>query len=423
MIEMKNVSIRYSHAYLIGRIETICSANDLDTKEWVNQKLGVTDYETWCKYYYRSHIDAMVEAEGQDRSSFLDCVKHFKHEININGELEDYKFNISAIHLFFFPFNITLVALEINDSGNTLNNMTWGHGKLMNWNNNYSTFPQLVKTAVSPLKGILASKDLSKLCVDGNKFKIYQVVNVERQKDADMRALLFEIGTSSPIDCVNENGTFTPSRLYYDEIMSNNLISTFDNWSALALVDSFTFLSNTDRKNDVTWDDFYEDWNHYYFRLIYVRCIFEKIFCFSRNNAYRSNIDNEELSDEITKMERYYFYDNISYNFQPRLLYEMMARGLGIKNEREELSKQVKEYAKLTEEKERASEERKKEYITLALSVFAVFSVAWDLCSIIKDAFVDGFHLTAIIIFCCSIVAVLLLAIYIFIIKKHGAKG
>ena len=99
----------------------------------------------------------------------------------------------------------------------------------------------------------------------------------------------------------------------------------------------------------------------------------------ARNNAYREdNADLEHLPWEIEQMEKYYFYENISYNFQPNLIYKAMAKGLGIKEEREELSKQIKESAKKEAEEKKEKESRKFDHILSYAAIFAVFSIIWD---------------------------------------------
>jgi hypothetical protein len=72
-------------------------------------------------------------------------------------------------------------------------------------------------------------------------------------------------------------------------------------------------------------------------------------------------------------MEQYYFYDNISYNFLPDLLNIHMEEGLGINNERAELSAQIKE-----------SESKNNNTLTGIVSAFAVFSIAYDFYGILK---------------------------------------
>ena len=70
-----------------------------------------------------------------------------------------------------------------------------------------------------------------------------------------------------------------------------------------------------------------------------------------------------------------------------------MAKGLGIKEEREELSKQIKETTKKKREEQKEKEEKRFNNILAGVSIFAVISVIWDFYSIVKDAFgVDSNH-------------------------------
>ena len=187
--------------------------------------------------------------------------------------------------------------------------------------------------------------------------------------------------------------------------MEQNAVSAFKDWKALALNDSFTMLDGAEMSPRwKTWDENYKLWLQHYFRLIYLRCFFEKTFCLSRNIAYRQGEAIDNLSTDITDMERFYFYRNISYNFLPNMLYDAMTRGLDIAAEREEISKQIKERAKEEEikrkeqrlfeaQQRKEAEEREKEKneerfnnILSYATIFAVFSVSWDLCSMLKDA-------------------------------------
>ena len=163
------------------------------------------------------------------------------------------------------------------------------------------------------------------------------------------------------------------------------MVAPFNDWKGLALMDSFSVVSKR-KQNEL--QQYFKLWNTYYFQLIFLRCLFEKTFCFSRNISYRMNENTCNLSKDIAQMERYYFYDKISYNFLPNLLYEAISKGMELKEEREELSEQIKESARRNEDDEKKEEDKRRDYITLGLAVFAAFSAAWDCCSIVKDAFV-----------------------------------
>ena len=384
--EMKDKKTRSSCAYLVGKV----TPKEQSQTKWKDaEKPSADDYKKWCQFYYKSHVDAMMEAKGQEKPDFLKSVKHYIHPVSEPISIEQYKFTIKNLHLYYFPFNIVLLAIEIDDSNNTLNNLTLGHGKLMKWNEIYDIFPDSLKEVLSKLSN---SNNLEQLYGDGNKLKLYQIIEIEPCYGADMKALLYELGTSSPIDCVNGNDEMTPSSNYYQEILQQNIVSTFNNWTALALVDSFTYLTDS---NSV-WDKYSQYWINDYFQLIYLRCIFEKTFCFTRNISYHEDQKNDKLAKEIALMEKYYFYDNISHNFQPNLLYQAMAKGLGIKQERQELFNQIKEEARKDEEARKEREEKRKEReekrintILGIVSIFALFSVFSDIGEFVMEAFPD----------------------------------
>lgn len=396
----------YSHAFLVGSFngELKPGMLDNDTQNWTQEIIPNSPQENEKRYdgdrgydglrnvYYKAHLDAMIKAKLQERPKFLKDVSHYIHKIEVKRQyislsrimmrkdndnkeeitvqhLDDYYLKVIALHVYFFPLDSILFAIEIDDSGSDLNALTMGHSWLMNWmwkgnvrfhDNTKNAFKELF----APLAPYLKDKTLSNLIDGGNKLKLFQIVKTENIDDK----LLYELGTSSPIGCVDGNVWLTPSDDYYNKIITGNTVSAFKNWKGLALVDSFTMLGTANSFKP-------EDCIYMYFPLIYLRCIFEKTFCFSRNNAYREDKHKRNLSREITMMEKYYFYDNISYNFQPNLLYKAMVKGLGLKEEREELSKQIKE-----------KDEKNRDIILAMVSGFAIFSIVFDLYSIIIAA-------------------------------------
>lgn len=430
---------KYSHAFLVSNFngELIINPN-----EWKREIISPDGngrykedrgYNGLCGLFYKAHVDAMLEADGsvQKRPEFLQDVHHYYNVVNEDKQNivfkaikngYDYKIKIIRLHIFTFPHRISLFAIEIDDTSNDLNALTMGHFTLTRWawgwDKNFSKdVKEKLNSTLQPLKDLMPLKDLAYLISGGNKLKLFQSIQLNCEEPEDK--LLYEIGSSCSIGCIdNHKDRYSPSTDYWQHIVKENSVSTFKNWKALALMDSFTMLGTVD-SFDI------DDSNFVYFPLIYLRCLFEKTFCFSRNNAYREDDKerNKTLPEEIELMEKYYFYDNISYNFQPNLLYKAMSKGLEIKEERVELSKQIKERTKQEKDKKKEEEECRRDLITLGLSIFAVFSVAWDLCSIIKDAYTDKDNsLSAQIIFPTAIVIIIMLAIYIFIIKKHEKK-
>lgn len=408
---------KYSHAFLVGSFNGELKPEQLENDEqnWTQEIIPSSPqedekryeedrgYNGLCGLYYKAHVDAMLEADGlaQQRPEFLQDVHHYYNVVEEEKQNVvfkaikdgyDYKIKILRLHIFTFPLGISLFAIEIDDTGNELNALTMGHFTLSRWawgwDKNFSSdVKDSLNSALQPLKSLLVGQDLVNLICGGNKLKLFQSIQLEIEEPDDK--LLYEIGSSSAIGCINnQQDRYCPSADYWQQIVKENSVSTFRNWKALALMDSFTILGAVG-SFDV------DDFNYLYFPLIYLRCIFEKTFCFSRNIAYREDEKEiiKSLPEEINLMEKFYFYDNISYNFQPNLLYKAMAKGLGIKEEREELSKQIKETTKKKREEQKEKEEKRFNNILAGVSIFAVISVIWDFCSIVKDAFgVDSNH-------------------------------
>lgn len=403
---------KYSHAFLVGSFNSNVRPQDLDTNVWKRQILTRQEYSDLLSDYYQSLVDSMVEAEIQDRSAFLDSVCHYvvetdpdcKHKFNIcltKGRAEipyTYTLCLCKLNLYFFPHDIVLMVLEIDDRDVDLDLITLGHGSLINLKFGEAGNEKLIEK-MKPLLDLTKEHSLRTLVKDGNNLKIYQVVEVEPKEFND--SLLFEIGTFIPVGAVGGKDGYSPSDAYFNRLIKDNTVSAFYNWKALALVDSFTVLG-IDNFNKWTWENLY-------FPLIYLRCIFEKTFCFSRNSGYRLDKSAKNISQEITDMEKYYFYNNISYNFLPELLYDSMVKGIGLKEEREEVSKQIKEQLK-------EKEERRNSGLLAWVSVFAVFSIIWDFCSLIKDSFgKDGYyHYFVVVMLCLAIFVIVLLLFLIF---------
>lgn len=405
---------KYSHVFLVGSFNRKVKPKQLEKENnWKRIIVSKNDYSDLCSMYYQSHIDAMLETDRWNsfqriiskknrdhyKPSFLRKIRHYQYvvredegTINIceiqNKENEivviplvDYIIKIQKLHIYFFPLDIVLFAIEIDDSGSLLNaNYTEAHQLLRTWcwtgrkEFSNSTKMQLC-IALAPLAKFLNDNSLCNLISEGNKLKLFQIIHLN---DAELYndKTLYEIATCSPLGVVGSNDNMDPSKDYYESVLKSNKISTFKNWTGSALVDSFTVIGQGNDFN--TWP-----FVNLYFQYIYLRCVFEKEFCFSRNNKYRLNKVKGDLLTEIAQMERYYFYDNISPNFQPNLLYQAMAKGLCVKEERELLAKQIKE-----------KEESKNNRLLAFVSVFAVFSIAFDLYSILKTWLYNIVHWT-----------------------------
>ncbi|MBP5190642.1 MAG: hypothetical protein J6031_06985, partial [Bacteroidales bacterium] len=169
--------------------------------------------------------------------------------------------------------------------------------------------------------------------------------------------------------------SFKPANDYLDSILKNNTVSAFSNWKALALNDTFTVLAN-----DNAFAEFEPDYN--YFEMLYLRCLVQEYYCFSRNNAYREGkrMSIKNADAEIDLMVKYYFYDDMSYDFLPPLMYGAMVKGLGLEGDRHELIGRVKQDLR----EQRSS---RNDRAVAIVKIFAMLTVVSALGEMIKRAF------------------------------------
>lgn len=359
-------------------------------------------YDFLCSYFHKSHIDTMIEAKNQKRPKFLDSVHHYRLVIDralplsfYNSEsgqlkvLDEYKMNLVGLHVYCFPLGITLFSIEIDDSGSSLNDLTFAHFRIRELPSRWEEFNEEFKEVLNPIKSLVPNENISDLVSRGNKLKIFQIALVDTADWTDEH--LYEIATSSPIDIVGTGHVLDPSDDYFHSMIKENTIAPFKNWRSMSLMDSFTALIKNegafDEDREKEWHSDEIRWINSYYRLIYLRVLVQKTFLSSRNEQYRLNQSNIHLIRDLTRMEQYYFYDNISYNFLPDLLNKQMGKGLGINDERAELSTQIKE-----------SENKNSNTLTGIVSAFAIFSIAYDFYGIMKATTGSESHLMPLII-------------------------
>ena len=156
----------------------------------------------------------------------------------------------------------------------------------------------------------------------GSKFKVFSVFDCDISQ-ADRKNLLFDLGTSSPLNSSIGEGNLAPHPDYFNEVMKNK-ISIFNNWDSLCLFDSFTTIGNNILKNErVKWDDSY--FRVYLFRL------------FFKYNLYRYNSDLHDntvkLRNQFEKFLNNYNLSHISFNFLPNEIFNKIGDALHLEEE------------------------------------------------------------------------------------------
>lgn len=360
---------------------------DLDgSSKWKRRKMSKKEYEEMKSHYYPSLLRSMIEIDDEEEQSVcryeMTISKYDSNHLmvlkNEAGSIINYPCSIKNIIIWIFPFDIFLFSIEIEDHTDSFEDLRLMHVKWKNWfNNYYDTYnvsgelknmgfrTDELDNLLEPLTNLTEEKNPAKLTIEGTKIRQYQLIESNMLSDE----LLYELGSFSPVGVVakkDPKASFKPSNDYFAKTIVDNSLSVFSNWKALALNDSFTILAIDDffRKNE-----FQEN-----FELLYMRCLFEEFYCFDRNNLYRggANIDSEKIEGEIAYMERHYFFDDMSYDFLPPLMYGAMAKGLSLQKDYDQLTQHVKQ--SLAE----ARQERNNNAVNF-VQIFAAFSVIWTI--------------------------------------------
>lgn len=402
----------YSHTFVVGKLASNIQPADVErTGKWTRTTLKRESsdwkeltFDSLKATYYPAFLNSTLETEGfhteQDFPGFLKdvCRYDMKMEqgqsLRLKKEPNDYPCRIDSVSLFFYPCDITFFVIEIDDSGTDLDDLTLMHSQWKEWRDMYERFQcNELDELLEPLRSLACGdKSAAHITADGTKPHLYQIVQTDDKEIKD--DLLFELGTFMPIGVVKHAESLEerkrrlkPTNKYYQHILENNTVAAFYNWKALALNDSFTVLASSENFGE--WEQ--GAWNSIYFPLLYMRCLFEKTYCFNRNDRYRNNTEEqavETLLTEIGNMERYYFYEDISYNFLPPMIYKTMARGMDLKTERDELTEHIK-YSLRDESRKQANVKaanNNKIIIWLtALAALAALGPIWDFVDFITD--------------------------------------
>jgi len=370
--------LNYSRVSLAGRfnIKKGVKPESLEkTGVWERIKMPSSLYEEYKRFYYPSLLRSMIEIDDEEEQSICRYALKLPETtenlmiLNVDGENApaiNYPCKINSIRLWFFKYEMVLFSIEIEDCPDSFSELTLMHSKWKDWNNQYESFrTKALDDILKPLVSLTGMINPAYITYSGTKLRQFQLIETDSIDDE----LLYEVGSFSPIGVIandNPQAKYKPSDDYFQRIKKENTISAFSNWKALALNDSFTIIAIDTffRENE-----FEEN-----FELLYMRCLLEEFYCFDRNNQYHEDkyIDSDKMEREIAYMEKHYFFDDMSYNFLPPLMYRTMVKGLGISENRNQLIEHVKKSLR------DARHDRDSRAVNF-VQIFAGISVVWTL--------------------------------------------
>jgi hypothetical protein len=246
----------------------------------------------------------------------------------------------------------------------------------------------------------------------GNKLKVFSMVEIDQDLSMEEEEmLLYDLGICAPVGSASGlDPFFQPSEGYFNELIAENKISVFDNWSALALVDTFTGLF---RKGVL--DNFM--WENGYFNLLYLQSLYVKNYLFKTNRAFfKEDADHQEVEDELFKFNKYYNLSHISYNFLPALIYKYIRKSQSIEEELQDLKEGIERW------NQKAKEKRDKMIndVLTVIALLAVFSLVWDLSDWLSRLFSGGtgFYMVT----SGTLTSIVTIVLVLFLLRRNGRK-
>lgn len=354
---------------------------------WAEQVYDNSEIERSKKYFYNEFVDFCMNREKPD--SIRRYMYSIDKEVSVTLSETENRFLIKNITAYFMPYNMVIYAIEIEKCVTDLNEITGLLFALRSITNNNAKpeFGEFNNTAIMPLVDLYSflngcdKSDGCNIIENGNKFKIFQIINSEsplEMSNDGKDILLFELGTLSKIGAYDANDGNSVSECYLREILGNNKISFYNNWSALSLLDTFTILSS----NAQWW--LIKNWADTYFRLIYIHSLFMKFYLFKLNVMYRKDISQtSKFEDELRAFESKYCFHKISYNFLPLKIYEAIDKGLEIHEEQE----QIYHLINVEEQRREKKNDKKVNNLLLFLTLLTMFSTIWDSSCLFNEMF------------------------------------
>jgi len=343
-------------------------------KSYIRQliKSGYTlqefDYDTKIflkNNYYYEYNSLMLSRNNSGVSTFT---KKLKHEFTIVSKEQKVLINQVQIYLFNDSFKKTQVAIfsleyEVLDKSiQAISNITC---ELKNKKCKIIfkgaecflddfIFREILETSID-------SENDSFYEYSGSRYKNYLILDSDKEF-LSRDNLLYEFGTSSQINTINDKSIYAPSDAYFNKVLDNK-ISLFNNYDCLALLNSFTVIGNNNYNSQDPQT--FNTWNTIYFSIyiynLYLKSSFQVIL-------------NDFTSDPIKKRKEFnclynkYFFKKISYNFLPNELNHGISNSLELDNDIVFIRSRLDTLAKEINEKQQS----KQQFLLLCISVIAL---------------------------------------------------
>jgi hypothetical protein len=227
-----------------------------------------------------------------------------------------------------------------------------------------------------------------------------------------IQSLLFDIGTLSRIGSAIRNTYDSMDKDYVNQLVNTNSISVYNNWQALALLDSFTIVGNKiidNKRKEETFNSIYYG--------IYLYCLFLKYSLFKYNFEI-ADLDEDRRSHFQDFLAKYYF-NYISYNFLPTQIFTKIKAALDVEKELTLLNEKIEAVGKKIQEEQ---QERTNKILGIVTVLTSISSVQPVYDYLIKGQKMLGWSTEIYWISIISIVFVVVTGIGIYLFGKSILK-
>ena len=407
---------RYSHKmFLCGHFA--CEKNKVSFPGWERVMSSEKEKEGYSQLFYPEFVRAYLP---NNESSHMEQYR-LSVDKNVSLELQGgaHELEVKEIVLYLTTYNVALFSVEIDHETEDLNTVTLVLSLLRSpafYTQAHDGFAECalnpVREAYKLINGV-EECPLNALVENGNKFKVFQIINAhgDEKEDVGRDMTLFELGTVSRVTKPGEEQQCQTCDEYITKILENNKVAVFKNWRALALMDTFTMYA------DNAGEGLLNVWRNTYFRFIYISQLFQKCYLFSLNKRFRQkDCPVAKLETEYRQFEKECCFNKISYNFLPLEINEAMDRGLEVSDERETLHAILEtEY-----ERRKTNSDKMENALLLVLSLMTTASALWDLTSLLNEVYPYSEHFGTSLVGHRLVVslAMALIAVFTFYIYK-----
>jgi hypothetical protein len=312
------------------------------------------------------HLTLKKDGSALFEEKFTLCTNR-KEEISFTVEYGDVFLFPAGIGMFSFKLQLTRESPELGTISSFLNGIRQLKSTLhFPGENEEKTVQDFIEQfALTPLHSP------TNWTVYNPQLKTYTFINLKEEvEDAEMDALLFDMGNVATVGSALGKGGNSPSTAYYARQLNENRLSVFRNWSALALYDTFTRVS-------MDFPDTYRSWEYDYF-LVYIHCLYIK-FCMYLTNAKITTVthvtrDTQRLRDQFIDFVNDNYHHQISYKFLPDLLKDKIMFALEVPREIEMMEIKINRINQHLREKR----ERSFNLTLLAITLLSVFPVVYN---------------------------------------------